>query len=262
MTNPQHEGSELGAAAPSGAAAEKAARKQEAAEALKAVTPWEGAPQRADKVLLAVIFAIPAFYMVLMPFRPHMIAHQPLLLILVQGGTPSVAAGGAFAAIGELPLWLVLAAGVVGKVKFDWLFWWVGHRWGRGFARLFARGPAGERFAARAESLPPWIMRAAVLLSYVPGVPGVLVHGAAGWTGMRLTTFLLLDAAGAAVLVAAVAGAGYASGQTGVDIVMLVDSYALWITLAIVLVLPLLPALKARRSRAGARRAAGPPDGA
>ena len=51
---------------------------------------------------------------------------------------------------------------------------------------------------------------------------------------MRLATFLLFDAIGAALITGLVAGLGFGLGQDAVDVVLAVDKYALWISLALV----------------------------
>jgi hypothetical protein len=51
---------------------------------------------------------------------------------------------------------------------------------------------------------------------------------------MRLVPFLIFDAIGAAVITGLVAGLGYGIGRHAVDVVLLIDEYALWITLALV----------------------------
>jgi membrane-associated protein len=72
---------------------------------------------------------------------------------------------------------------------------------------------------------------------------------------MRLVTFLVADVVGAALLSGLVAGLGYALGQQAVDVVLAVDRYALWISLAIVVVV----AVRAGRSpRGGAARSTPP----
>jgi len=223
---------------------EKERKQEEAMEALRAMKPWKGKATRQDKALLFTVIAIPVFFMALTPLKPFLIAEHPIGLAFVTGSNAAIGAASAFARIGEIPLWLVVVAGVVGKIKVDWLFWWVGRRWGRGFVNLIAQGDKAQRFADRAEDMNPWIIRAAVPLSYLPGVPALFVHVVAGWTGMRLRTFLLLDALGALLLTGTVAGIGYAAGQTGVDIVLAVDRYALWVTLAIVLVMAFVPVVK------------------
>jgi membrane protein DedA with SNARE-associated domain len=236
-------------------AAEREAQKEEARAALRAIKPWEGRATRQDKALMAAFVGVPLFFMALTPLKPFLIAHHPVLLEFVTGSNAAIGAAAAFARIGEIPLWLVVVAGVVGKVKIDWLFWWVGRRWGRGFVNLIAPGDRAQRFADRAQDMNPWIMPVALILSYLPGIPTVFVLVIAGWTGMRLVPFLLLDALGALVLTASVASVGYAAGQTGVDIVLLVDRYALWFTLAIVVVMAFVPVFKQNRAQKRAKAA-------
>ncbi len=62
-----------------------------------------------------------------------------------------------------------------------------------------------------------------------------------------------LNLAGAVVTTTAVAALGFAVGQTAIDIVLLVDRYAGWVSLALVVLLLLTPALRRARSR-GVRR--------
>ncbi|WP_435110987.1 VTT domain-containing protein, partial [Nocardiopsis synnemataformans] len=236
-------------------AAEKEAQKEEARAALRAIKPWKGRATRQDKALMAAFVGVPLFFMALTPLKPFLIANHPVLLEFVTGSNAAIGAAAAFARIGEIPLWLVVVAGVVGKVKIDWLFWWVGRRWGRGLVNLIAPGDRAQRFADRAQDMSPWIMPVALILSYLPGIPTVLVLVIAGWTGMRLLPFLLLDALGALVLTASVASVGYAAGQTGVDIVLLVDRYALWFTLGIVVIMAFVPVFKQNRAQKRAKAA-------
>ncbi|MFD6951869.1 membrane-associated protein [Nocardiopsis sp. TSRI0078] len=232
---------------------ERERKKEEGRAALRSLTPWEGRATRQDKALMAAFFGLPLFFMALTPFKPFLIAHHPVLLEFVTGSTSAIGAAAAFSRIGEIPLWLVVVAGVFGKVKFDWLFWWVGRRWGRGIVNLLAPGERAQRFADRAQDMNPWIIRFALLLNYVPGVPSALVHVVAGWTGMRLGTFLALDVAGALLFTATVASVGYAAGQTGVDVVLMVDKYALWVSIGIILFMAFLPAVRKNRAAKAAR---------
>jgi membrane protein DedA with SNARE-associated domain len=107
-------------------------------------------------------------------------------------------------------------------VKFDWLTWWAGRQWGGGIIRMFTTSERAQRFAGRAAELNPWILRAAVVLAVLPGVPSAVVYATAGWARMRLATFLLLDLVGALLMTGLVAGLGYGLGQRAVDVVLLV----------------------------------------
>lgn len=235
--------------------AKKAAQMEEAKKAFRAMKPWKGKATRQDKVLLGVVLGIPLFFMALTPLKPFLIADHPVLLGFVTGSNAAIGAAAAFARIGEIPLWLVVVAGVVGKVKVDWLFWWLGRRWGRGFVNMLAQGETAQRFADRAQGMNPWVVRAALLLGYLPGIPLLFVHVIAGWTGMRLAIFLVLDTLGALLLTGTVAAVGFASGQAGVDVVLLVDKYALWVTLGIICAMAFVPAIKAQRAAKAAEAA-------
>ncbi|OLT27790.1 membrane-associated protein [Nocardiopsis sp. CNR-923] len=237
-------------------AAARARREEEAREALRAIKPWKGKATRQDKALLACAIGIPVFFLALTPVKPLLIADHPIGLAFLTGSNAAIGAAAAYSSLGRIPLWLVLVAGVFGKVKLDWLFWWVGRRWGRGFINLLAQGERAQKFADKAHDLNPWIIRIALTLSYLPGIPAALIHVTAGWTGMRLRTFFLFDALGALLLTGTVAAVGHATGQAGVDIVLLVDRYALWLTFAIIFAMAFWPVVKQRRAEKARREAA------
>lgn len=218
----------------------------------KGMKPWQGTMKRQDKVLLWLLIGVPAFFLLTMPLRPLFIADHPVPLAFVTGSHAAVGAASAFASIGQGSMWLVIVAGVVGKIKIDWLFWWVGRRWGRGIVDFMVPSERGRRFANKLETMNPWVMRLFIPLSYLPGVPGGIPHIIAGVSGMRLRTYLLLDAIGALMITAVVAYIGYNSGQTGVDLVLLVDKYATWAMLALIFgmaAIPVYTSVKDQRER-------------
>lgn len=212
----------------------KERQREEAREAMRAMVPWEGKPSRGDKVLLGSMAAIMVFYLALTPFKPFLIARHPVLLEVVTGNTSATGAAAAFARVGDTSLWLVVLAGVVGAMKFDWLFWLMGRRWGGRIVRMFATTPAMRERVDRAENLPRWVAYVAVLVGVLPGVPTAMAYAFAGWQKMRLSVFLLCNAVSTALWVFLIAGLGYWAGQRAVDIVLLVDKYALWVSLAII----------------------------
>lgn len=218
----------------------------------KGMKPWQGTMKRQDKVLLWLLIGIPAFFLLTMPLRPFFIADHPVPLAFVTGSHAAVGAASAFAGIGQGSMWLVVVAGVVGKIKIDWLFWWVGRRWGRGIVNFMVPSERGRRFANKLETMNPWVMRLFIPLSYLPGVPAGIPHIIAGVSGMRLRTYLLLDAVGALMITAVVAFIGYNSGQVGVDVVLLVDRYAMWAMFAIIFgmaAIPVYTSVKDQRER-------------
>lgn len=240
-------------------AAEEAWSVQEAElgkEILRSMKPWKGEMQRQDKVLLSVAIILPALMLLTLPLRPLFIADHPLALALVTGSHAAVGAASAFASIGEGSLWLIVLAGVIGKIKIDWVFWWLGHRWGRGIVNFLIQGERGRRLADRLETMNPWVMRVLIPLSYLPGVPAGIPHVMAGANGMRLRTYLLLDALGALMITTFVAYVGYVSGQSGVDLVLMVDKYALWIMLALIFGMALYPTFTAGRDQKARKKEA------
>lgn len=216
---------------------------------VKDLVPWEGKPTRTDKALIGLIFGIPAFYLATMPFRPFLIAKAPVLLELVVGSKTAIGAAAAYASIGQLPLWLVVVAGVVGVAKFDWVFWLAGRRWGDRALRTFAASPGNQKWVDRIRNLPAWVMPLLVAAGRLPGMPGPIIWILAGLNRMRLRTFLVCDLISAAIITSAVTTAGYLAGQRGVDLLSKIDSYAVWISLGIVVVLAGWQARKESRRR-------------
>jgi membrane protein DedA with SNARE-associated domain len=223
--------------------------------------PWRGRPQAADVALLVAIGAVITFGFAMRAIRPLLIASHPVLLEFLNGGLAEIGVAAAFARIGEVPLWLVIVAGTVGIMKFDWLTWWAGRRWGPGMIALFTTRERAERLTQRAQHFPPWLIGLAVIAAPLPGVPGVVMTMLAGWTGMRLRTFLALNAIGALLTTALVAGVGVALGQRAVDVVLLIDRFAIWVAVGLVVATvaaPLLKRLLRRLVRSRCERADAP----
>ncbi len=208
--------------------------------------PWQGPASRTDLAVMGAILGVVALGLVLRPLKPFLLASQPVTLEFLTGDLTAIGAAAAFARIGEAPLWLVVVAGAAGMVKLDWLTWWAGRQWGGGIIKMFTTSERTQRFAGRATELDPKILRAAVVLAVLPGVPTAVVYAMAGWARMRLTTFLLLDLAGALLMTGLVAGIGYALGQHAVDVVLLVDRYASVVSLTLIAVAAVIPMVKRR----------------
>jgi membrane protein DedA with SNARE-associated domain len=225
-----------------------------AGSAWRRLTPWEGSAGRGDLGLMAAILGVVAVGLALRPVKPFLLASHPVLLEFLTGDLTAVGAAAAFARIGEAPLWLVILAGAAGMVKFDWLTWWTGRRWGLGIIKMFTTSERAVRFARRATDLNPWALRAAVVLAVLPGVPTAVVYAMAGWAGMRLLTVLALDLAGAALITTLITAIGYQAGQRAVDVILVIDRYATAASLTLLATAALLPLLKRlRRSQRGER---------
>ncbi|BBG01447.1 MULTISPECIES: DedA family protein [Pseudonocardia] len=203
-------------------------------KALRDAVPWEVPMNRGDKILVFSTLGVMAVMLASLPLRPFLLATHPVALSFVTGSLSAIGAGAAFARIGEVELWLVIVAGVFGMIKFDWLFWLAGRRWGPKVVTFFAPGDRAQRFVGRVRAWPRWAMPLVVVAAALPGIPAVAVFALAGLGRMRLGTFLLFDAIGAALITGLVAGLGYGLGQQAVDVVLAIDKYALWISLALV----------------------------
>jgi membrane-associated protein len=176
------------------------------------------------------------YSLLLVPAVPSLLGRDPVLLEALRSSTAAMVAGGAFARIGEASLVLALLAPLPTLLMSDPFIWWAGRLWGRDVARyLGGRGERGRRRTERAvrflERYGSWT----VVLAYLIPVPSALIYAAAGWTGMRLRRFLLLDLAGTALWVALIVGLGYAIGRSAVHIARAITRYSLLLTLALVL---------------------------
>jgi membrane-associated protein len=233
---------------------------EEARQAWRDAMPWDHPMSRGDKVLVFSTLGVVLLMVASMPVRPFLLASHPIALSAVTGSLSAIGAGAAFARIGEGALWLVVAAGVFGMIKFDWLFWLAGQRWGLKIVELFAAGGTAKRLVSRMRTWPAWAMPLVVMAAALPGIPAPAVYAVAGLAGMRLASFLIFDALGAALVAGLVAGLGYGVGQHAVDVVLLIDEYALWITLVLVVVVSSQAGYRGyREDRAKkARAAAGP----
>jgi len=221
----------------------------------QASMPWRGTAGRADIAIVVLIGLYAAYSLALWPLVPALIGSHPLLLEAVSGSMLAEVTVGAHSRIGELPLWLAVLSGVPASMMFDWVFWWAGRRWGDRALHMFLgrdgspRGVAKrEARAARLEQLAERFGPAAVVLAYYLPVPSLLIYAAAGLSGMRLRTFLALDAIGTVLWVGPVVGLGYVIGKPAVDVVHRIDHYSTMLTIAVVLVVIGVQARKLHRA--------------
>jgi membrane protein DedA with SNARE-associated domain len=212
--------------------------------------PWTGRARRADVICGLALVASGIYGLALIPTIPALIGHHALLLELLSGSTPALVAGGANARVGHNSLEAAIVLGVIGTMIFDPLYWWAGRLWGRNAAHALAgRGPRGNRLVARAERWAERFGWVAILFAYYLPVPNPIIYAAAGWTGMRFRTFLLLDILGALLWVALGVGLGYAIGQSAVDVAKSVSHYALYLGLGLTVV---IVAYQVRRAQVAA----------
>lgn len=199
-----------------------------------AIKPWQGKAAGLDKLLLFIIIGVPLIYLGLMPLRPWMLVNAPVVQEFINGAKTSIVAAAAYARVGEIPLWLVIVAGFIGMAKLDWAFWLAGRRWGDGVLRLFAQNERQLKRINQLKKIPNWALFLMTLISRCPGIPGTLVYLVAGWTRMRLSLFLVADLLGCLIFTLIWTFLGYQLGEAAVDILKVIDKYALWLTLALI----------------------------
>jgi membrane-associated protein len=208
--------------------------------------PWQGKPRAADIFCWLGIVLSGLFYWVLLPFRVALVGTHPVVAELLNGSTESIISAAAFARAGNGTVALVLLAAIPGLIKFDALYWWAGRLWGERFilalpgSRRVAKHMARVQRAGRKFTWP-----AVVAGSFLP-IPRAIIYVIAGWAGMRLVTFLILDLIGALLWAGLLAGLGYTLGHYAVAAARTISHYSWWFTIGI-LALSVLVALRSQR---------------
>jgi membrane protein DedA with SNARE-associated domain len=215
----------------------------------EAPVPWDGHPERADLILMGGIIFSGLYLLALMPLTPSLVYDHPVVLELLKGSMSAMITMGAKARIGEASILVAVLAAIPGLMWFDWLYWWAGKRWGRRAVDVFlGNHPKAEKRTRQLEKLVARFDWIAILIVYFQPVPNALVFAAAGWTGMKLRTFLILDLISKLFWIAFCVGLGYAIGQRAVDIAEGVSRYALYITIALFVLIFARQYFKARRA--------------
>jgi len=195
-------------------------------------------PTRRRRAICVAALALQAAYsLALVPAVPALVDRDPVLLEALRASIPAMAAAGAFARVGQASLALALLAPLPTLMMADPLLWWAGRLWGpRVAAYLGGRGARGRRRTERAVGLLQRHGSRAVVLAYFLPIPSALIFAAAGWTGMRLSRFLLLDLTGTSLWVGLIVGLGYAIGRSAVNVAHEITHYGLLLTVACVVV--------------------------
>lgn len=221
--------------------------------------PWGHTAEPADTAIAILLGICFAYWLALWPLVPALIGSHPLVLEMISGSTLADVTVGAHSRLGDPPLWFAIAAGIPGSMIFDPVFWWAGHRWGDRALHLFLGRVSSSRDLARRELRLARLERTtrrfgpvAIVLAYYLPVPNVLIYAAAGLSGMRLRTFLLLDLIGTSLVVGPAVVLGYGVGKPAVDVLHRIDHYSTLITIAVVVVLVGLQIRRGRQSRISA----------
>jgi membrane protein DedA with SNARE-associated domain len=122
-------------------------------------------------------------------------------------------------------------------MKFDLVWWWAGRLWGEKLILLISgRRSHGSKSMARVHKWGPRFTWPAVIVSPFLPIPNTIVYAVAGWAGMRLATFIVLDFIGTALWVGLLVGLGWALGHHAVVVAEAISKYGLWISIGIVVI--------------------------
>ena len=200
--------------------------------------PWAGKPRRIDILCWAGIMLSGIYYWALLPFRASLVGTHPVLSELLNGSTEAIVAAAAFARVGHGSLLVVLLAAIPGLMIFDPLYWWAGRLWGeRVIALLSGRRNRGGRYMGHVQRWGRKFTWPAVLVAQFLPIPTAIIFVIAGWAGMRLVTFIILDIIGSLLWAGMLAGLGYELGHHAVVMAQTISHYGLWISIALIAVI-------------------------
>jgi membrane-associated protein len=212
--------------------------------------PWQGKPRAADILCWLGIVISGLLYWALLPLRLSLVGTHPVIAELLNGGTESIISAAAFARTGHGTLAVAVLAAIPGLMKADPLYWWAGRLWGERFILAL---PGSQRLAKRLPRVQQAGRKltwpAVVASSFLP-IPRALVFVVAGWAGMRLVTFLILDLIGSLLWAGLLAGLGYALGHRAVVAAATISHYSWYFTIGILALSMIFFVRSQRRLRA------------
>jgi membrane protein DedA with SNARE-associated domain len=212
--------------------------------------PWNGKPTKADIACWAAIVLSGLYYLAILPFRASLIGTHPVISELLNGSTEAIVAAAAFARVGHGSLAVAVLAAIPGLMKFDIIYWWAGRLWGEKIILLmFPRSKHGPKYMQRVYKWGIRFTWPAVVISPFLPLPNAIIYLIAGWAGMSVVTFLILDVIGTGLWVGMLAGLGYALGHHAVVIAQTISKYGLWFTIALVVFVVARQIWTSRRKR-------------
>jgi len=200
--------------------------------------PWSGRPRLIDILLWAGIVLSGIYYWALLPFVAPLVGTHPVLLEVLNGNTAAIISAAAFVRVGHGSLVVVLLAALPGLMKFDWLYWLAGRLWGERLITLLSpKRNRGHKYMRRVQRWGRKFTWPAVVIAQFLPLPTAIIYAVVGWAGMRLVTFLILDAIGTLLWAGMLAGLGYELGHRAVVVAQTISHYGLWISIALVVVI-------------------------
>jgi membrane-associated protein len=222
--------------------------------------PWQGKPRTADILCWLGIVASGVLYWALLPLRLSLVGTHPVVAELLNGGTESIISAAAFARTGHGTLLVAVLAALPGLMKADPLYWWAGRLWGERFILALPGSQRLARSLPRVQQAGRKVTWPAVVASSFLPIPRALVFVVAGWAGMRLVTFLILDLIGSLLWSGLLSGLGYALGHRAFVAAATISRYSWWVTIGIVVLTVIFTVRSQRRMRTAAASQAGQAD--
>lgn len=199
--------------------------------------PWTGKPGKADIACWAAVVGSGLFLLIILPFRAALVGTHPVIGELLNGSTESVISAAAFARTGHGSLVVAILAAFPGMMKFDLVWWWAGRLWGERLILLISgRRSHGPKYMERVHRWGRRFTWPAVVVSPFLPIPNTIVYAVAGWAGMSLVAFIVLDLIGTALWVGLLIGLGWELGHHAVVVAQTISKYSLWISLGIVVI--------------------------
>jgi membrane protein DedA with SNARE-associated domain len=211
--------------------------------------PWYGKPRTVDILCWAAIVLSGVYYWATLPLRVSLIGTHPVVAELMNGSTESIISAAAFARVGDGTLAVVLLAAIPGLMKFDILYWWAGRLWGERFIKSLLGSQRADKHMTRAQRAGRKFTWPAVLVSSFLPIPRAIIFVLAGWSGMRLVTFLVLDLIGVLLWAGLLAGLGYTLGHDAVVAARTISHYSWWVTGGVLILTVLLVVRSQRQAR-------------
>jgi membrane-associated protein len=214
------------------------------------VVPPGGLTRRRAEILCVTGIAVKTvFALALLPLVPSLIGTNPVLLEALRGSTSAIAAGGAFARVGQASLVLAVLAPLPTLLFITPFFWWAGRLWGpKVVATLTGGHPKADQWAQRSGAhLDRFGGLAVALAPYLP-IPSAIIYAAAGWTGMTFRRFIIFDLLGMLSWIGVIIGLGYAAGHPAVQVAKAISHYGLLATVAVVAIAVTIAVVRSYRT--------------
>ncbi|WP_051214842.1 DedA family protein [Granulicoccus phenolivorans] len=213
--------------------------------------PWKHKPTGTDKFLLGAIGAYGLYALVMLPLRAVLLPHPYLYAGIAGSRTAVVMIGALWAANGSQWWWLGLILATLSNIKFDWIYFWAGRRWGQGIIDMISgKSERNRKAAVRAQKVVEKTSWLAIVITYLPvPIPGPVVQAALGAHGMSWRKFFAIDIAAAFCFQALYLFLGYQIGEPAVQLMEVYAKYALWVSGGIIVVMLVSYWLRHRREQ-------------